>query len=242
MKKIIRQLMILAMAFVMFQCVGTEVQAATTYRTKTMKITYQTNKKVRIKPTNYSGSISWKTSNSDIFTIDSQGNGIVKGIGKVTVTGTASYQGKSIVQKYKLTIVRPILKTMKIKFAERYRNGLGGGSSTVFYSYSWTQDKYADGYELQLSASSNFSKGKTDTFRNTKKDIKKYETLKNGELGNWILICDEWDEQYNTLYLRIRSYIKIGDKKYYSKWSAVKSVKKRYGSSKMEKYVSMHPD
>lgn len=239
MKKIIKQLMILVMAFILLQSINTEVQAATTYRTKSMSIKYQNNKKVSIKPINFRGNISWKTSNSSVFAIDSQGNGTIKGIGKATVTGTGTYQGKTFVMKYKITIIRPKLKTLKIIFAERYRNG--AGSSTVFAT--WKKDKVVDGYEFQMSTSNDFSKNHSETFRCSKKLKEKYGTLKNGDVCELVFLDDTYDQTYDTVYIRVRSYIKINNKKYYySNWSSVKKVKKRYASSKMKNYISLYPD
>lgn len=68
-----------------------------------------------------------------------------------------------------------------------------------------------DGYEVQCGTSSKFIKSNTKTYklRNYKTTSKKITKLKSGK----------------KYYVRVRSYRKLGNKTYYSKWSAYKKTK-----------------
>ena len=67
------------------------------------------------------------------------------------------------------------------------------------------------GYQIQYSTSSKFSNAKIRTvkgYRNTSKRISSLKAKKK-------------------YYVRIRTYMKVGSKKYYSSWSRKKSIKTR---------------
>ena len=71
------------------------------------------------------------------------------------------------------------------------------------------QTKLTTGYQIQYSTSKNFKGAKTQTITKNKKTsciIKKLKSKKK-------------------YYVRVRTYKKVKGKKYYSKWSKVKSVK-----------------
>ena len=77
---------------------------------------------------------------------------------------------------------------------------------TVF----WKKDSKISGYELQYSTSSKFTKKKTKTVKLSKSS--KSKTIKKLKSGK-------------KYYVRIRSYKTIDGKKYYSSYSAKKSIK-----------------
>lgn len=76
----------------------------------------------------------------------------------------------------------------------------------------WKTVKKVHGYKIQISTSKKFKKSKTKTF--TVRDQKQAKRLiKRYRKGKY--------------YVRIRAYKVISGKKYYSKWSKAKSVKRR---------------
>lgn len=76
-------------------------------------------------------------------------------------------------------------------------------------SVTWSQNKKADGYQIQYALKRNFKKAK-DVNMKSGKTVKK--TLKNLQ-------------KKKTYYVRIRSLKNSGGKTYYSAWSAVQNVK-----------------
>lgn len=73
----------------------------------------------------------------------------------------------------------------------------------------WSKVTGVDGYELQYSTSKNFKKSVVKKNLSASKTSVNYSKLKKGK----------------TYYVRMRSYIKDGSTKNYSKWSTKKSVK-----------------
>lgn len=76
------------------------------------------------------------------------------------------------------------------------------------FSASWKKLSSATGYQLQYSASKKFSNAKTLTITSKKTVSKSVSSLK----------------AKTKYYVRIRTYRTINDKKYYSDWSAAKTV------------------
>lgn len=74
---------------------------------------------------------------------------------------------------------------------------------------SWKADKRVSGYQIQYATDKSFSNKKTVTVAKGKTAAKTIKRLKAKK----------------TYYVRVRAYTRVGTKKYYSKWSAVKQVK-----------------
>lgn len=75
----------------------------------------------------------------------------------------------------------------------------------------WSQNKKADGYQIQYALKRNFKKAKEANMKSGKTVVK---TLKNLQ-------------KKKTYYVRIRSLKQMGKKNYYSAWSNVQNVKLR---------------
>ncbi len=73
----------------------------------------------------------------------------------------------------------------------------------------WAQNSKAAAYQVQYSTSSKFSSVKTVTVTGYKNVSRTISALTKGK----------------TYYVRVRSYKTLSGVKYYSAWSAVKSVK-----------------
>ena len=74
---------------------------------------------------------------------------------------------------------------------------------------TWKKKAGVNGYQLQYSTSKKFKKAKTITIKKAKTTTKNIKKLKAKK----------------KYYVRIRTYITVNGKKYYSKWSKVKSKK-----------------
>ena len=76
---------------------------------------------------------------------------------------------------------------------------------------SWKKQKtQTTGYQIQIATNSSFTKSKK--LYTISKNTSSYKTLKSLKKNK-------------KYYVRIRTYKKIGDKKYYSSWSKYKSIK-----------------
>ena len=82
------------------------------------------------------------------------------------------------------------------------------GKNTV--SVSWTRKAGVDGYQVQASTSSSFGNGKKSA----------YYTVENSS-GT---VTSSAFKKKKKVYVRVRTYISIGDKRYYSAWGDAKSV------------------
>lgn len=80
---------------------------------------------------------------------------------------------------------------------------------TNAFTVKWKKVSDVNGYQIQYSANSNFKSAKTVTVANNKTTSKSVSKLKGK----------------TKYYVRIRAYKTINAKKYYSSWSASKSVK-----------------
>lgn len=205
MNKILKCFIMITVVIFAVRSFETEVQAGTTYRTKTISISYQKNKKVRITPKNYKGVFEWKSSDSSIFKIDSKGNGIVKGTGTVTVTGTSTYKNKTLVMKYTLIILR----TVTVESAEGFKADSGGN----YIEVRWKKNKLFDGYEVQRSSSRDFA-----------------ENTKSSSLKGYKSCALYGVKKGNASYIRVRGYVMVDGKKYNGPWSSIVKIKNVSGS------------
>lgn len=145
------------------------------------------------------GTITYKTSNKKVATVNSKGKVTVKGTGKATITVTAKATSTYSKCVKKITVYG-VPKKLEMK-------KLTAGKKK--FTVQWKKDKKADGYQVQYSTDKKFKKNVKSvnvSKKNTKTTVKK---LKKGK----------------TYRVRVRSYKKINGKKYYSGWGKVKSVK-----------------
>ena len=145
------------------------------------------------------GTITYKTSNKKVATVNSKGKVTVKGTGKATITVTAKATSTYSKCVKKITVYGvPKKPEMKKLTAGKKK-----------FTVQWKKDKKTDGYQVQYSTDKKFKKNVKSvnvSKKNTKTTVKK---LKKGK----------------TYRVRVRSYKKINGKKYYSGWGKVKSVK-----------------
>ena len=179
-------------------------QAANTITASNIKKTYSSKEqtvslKVKRKGT---GKITYK-SNVKNVKISSSGKVKIpaKFVGKVTVTVKVAAKGIYKAASKKITItVNPAGTTLS--------SVKNSASKTI--TAAWKRNKQVSGYEIQYSTNKKLTSG-NKTVRVTKNSItsQKLKNLKKGK----------------TYYVRIRTYKTVSGKKYYSDWSAVKSVK-----------------
>lgn len=148
------------------------------------------------------GSISYKSSNSKIISVDKSGYVYTKGIGTAYVTVTAA----AITQD---GIVIAPAATKKVKVTSK----LQGVSFTINnYTKKKLQVKItkkntnADGYEIQIAKNSKFTSGKKTYKIKSSSSSKTISSLKKG----------------TKYYSRVRAYKVIDKKTYYSSWTTVK--------------------
>lgn len=117
------------------------------------------------------------------------------GKGTVKITGTGNYSG---------TIKKTITINPKGTSISKLTKKVGG------FKVKWKkQATQTTGYQIQYSTSKKFKSAKTKTITKTKTTSTTITKLKKKK----------------TYYVRIRTYKKVGGKKYYSGWSKVKKVK-----------------
>ncbi|MBQ9531561.1 MAG: fibronectin type III domain-containing protein [Eubacterium sp.] len=119
------------------------------------------------------------------------------GTATVTITGKGSYKGS-------------VKKTFKINPKGTTISKLSKPKSKQI-KVSWKKQKtQTTGYQIQIATNSSFTKSKK--LYTISKNTSSYKTLKSLKKNK-------------KYYVRIRTYKKIGDKKYYSSWSKYKSIK-----------------
>ena len=150
--------------------------------------------------TNGNGTLTYQSSNKKVAEVTSNGQVKLKGCGTAVITIRASQTSKYKAASKQITI-QVIPKRMKLKQVS------SPGSRRI--RISWNKGKKIKGYELYISSSKQF---KSNTFRRVFGRSK----------TNTALIGLQSGKKY---YVKIRSYVKVGKKKYYSVWSKVKQVK-----------------
>ncbi len=127
-------------------------------------------------------------------------NNINPGTGKVIIKGKGNYKGK-------------ITKSFKIKMPSIEIKSLKGGNEAFIINVkkaSLTEQKRFTGYQVRYSTKKSFKSGvKTKFFAKT--------SVSNLKVTN-VKPCVKY-------YVKIRKYLNKSGEKYYSDWSAVKSVK-----------------
>ena len=151
--------------------------------------------------TNGVKNISYKSSNKKVATVTPKGVVMLRGIGKmtITVTATVTSTGKKVTKKYQLTINpgKTTLKSVK-------------SSAAGQMNISWKKDSKSQGYQFTYSTSRKFKKG-TKSFNVPKNSITK------------VTVTDLM--RGAKYYVRVRNYKVVSGKPYYGAWSKTKTVK-----------------
>ncbi|HCT91634.1 MAG TPA: hypothetical protein DF613_09705 [Lachnospiraceae bacterium] len=146
------------------------------------------------------GKLTYKSSNTKVAAVSSAGKVTVKNYGQTTITVKAAANENYLAATRKIT-VKVVPKTPALKKA------VSPGKKKL--SASWGKDKTVDGYQMYLCLKKDFKKG---TYERTYKKSSGSMTLTGLK-------------SKKTYYIKLRSYKKVGTKKYYSAWSKIKKVK-----------------
>jgi hypothetical protein len=147
------------------------------------------------------GTLSYKSSNKNVVTVDSKGKVSIKGTGTATITVTAAGT-----DSYKVAT-----KTVTIKVAPKKQTVALTSAKKKNLTVQLTKDAQASGYEIQVSTNSSFTKATTKTYT-----ISSYKTYKK------TITSLKSKKKY---YVRVRSYKTSGTTKIYGAYSAVKNKK-----------------
>ena len=144
------------------------------------------------------GKLTYKSSNSKVVAVSSNGNYYIKGIGTAKITISAASTSQYGTAKKTVTItVYPATNTFT-----KYRS-----PSRRTIKLAWKKDTKVTGYELQISTNSKFTSVKVAR-ANRNQTTTTIRGLKSGK----------------RYYVRIRSYKQIGASRNYGKWSRVKGI------------------
>jgi uncharacterized repeat protein (TIGR02543 family) len=144
--------------------------------------------------TNGDGMLTYSSSNKKVVTVSAKGKVTIKGCGKATITIKAAetLYYESATKKVTITVsMKPVDKnSIKLK-----------ASSASKVHLSWSKSPKATGYQIIISS---VVKGERRSSDNECKNNKCILNIGSGKKG--------------TITVEIRSYVKIGKKKYYSSW------------------------
>ena len=150
--------------------------------------------------TNVKATVTYKTSNKNVATVDKKGKVTVKGPGRAVITVTGKASGRAT-ETVKITVtVKPSAKLSAKATA------LKGKKVQV----TWKRNKKATGYQIVVATDK--------SFKNVVKtvNIKKNKTVKTSVKGL---------KKGKKYYVRVRSYKKASGGNVYSSWSKAKPVK-----------------
>ena len=145
-------------------------------------------------------SVSVKSANKKVISIDKKKRAVICGTGKTEITVTASLKGKkTTVLKIPVSIT-PIRQSVLALKSSKSRQMI----------VSWKKDTRAAGYQIMYSTDKKFRKNVKTV------NIKKYKTTH----------CTVKKLARNKrYYVRVRSYKKVSGGKLYGSWSSTKNVK-----------------
>ena len=145
-------------------------------------------------------SVSVKSANKKVVSIDKKKRAVICGTGKTEITVTASLNGKkTTVLKIPVSIT-PIRQSVPALKSSKSRQ----------MTVSWKKDTRATGYQIMYSTDKKFRKNVKTV------NIKKYKTIH----------CTVKKLARNKrYYVRVRSYKKVSGGKLYGSWSSTKNVK-----------------
>ena len=145
-------------------------------------------------------SVSVKSANKKVVSIDKKKRAVICGTGKTEITVTASLKGK------KTTVLKIPVSITPIRQSAPALKSSKSRQMTV----SWKKDTRATGYQIMYSTDKKFRKNVKTV------NIKKYKTTR----------CTVKKLARNKrYYVRVRSYKKVSGGKLYGSWSTVKCVK-----------------
>lgn len=145
-------------------------------------------------------SVSVKSANKKVVSIDKKKRAVICGTGKTEITVTASLKGK------KTTVLKIPVSITPIRQSAPALKSSKSRQMTV----SWKKDTRATGYQIMYSTDKKFRKNVKTV------NIKKYKTTR----------CTVKKLARNKrYYVRVRSYKKVSGGKLYGSWSTVKYVK-----------------
>ena len=148
------------------------------------------------------GKLTYKSSNENVCTVTSEGKVYVWNPGKATITVKAAETDMYKPATKKITIV---VNPSNVSVDRVVCTGKGT------LKVEWNVDSYdGHGYQIQYATNKKFTAGKKQiTVKDKYASEKKIKKLKKGK----------------KYYIKVRSYVKVGGKTYYSKWSNVMSKK-----------------
>lgn len=145
-------------------------------------------------------SVSVKSANKKVVSIDKKKRAVICGTGKIEITVTASLKGK------KTTVLKIPVSITPIRQSAPALKSSKSRQMTV----SWKKDTRATGYQIMYSTDKKFRKNVKTV------NIKKYKTTR----------CTVKKLARNKrYYVRVRSYKKVSGGKLYGSWSSTKNVK-----------------
>lgn len=145
-------------------------------------------------------SVSVKSANKKVVSIDKKKRAVICGTGKTEITVTASLNGK------KTTVLKIPVSITPIRQSAPALKSSKSRQMTV----SWKKDTRATGYQIMYSTDKKFRKNVKTV------NIKKYKTTR----------CTVKKLVRNKrYYVRVRSYKKVSGGKLYGSWSSTKNVK-----------------
>ena len=145
-------------------------------------------------------SVSVKSANKKVVSIDKKKRAVICGTGKTEITVTASLKGK------KTTVLKIPVSITPIRQSAPALKSSKSRQMTV----SWKKDTRATGYQIMYSTDKKFRKNVKTV------NIKKYKTTR----------CTVKKLARNKrYYVRLRSYKKVSGGKLYGSWSSLKNVK-----------------
>ena len=150
--------------------------------------------------TDSDGTIQCSSSDNKVVSIDKIGRVKIKGTGKAVIT----------IETEETDTFKSARETMEIYVKPKKVTVTKVKAQKGAIRISWKKDKRATGYEIYYSTSKKFTKSKTRkiTIKKSSTTKKKISKLKK-----------------KTYYIKIRSYVKVGNEKIYSSFSKVKKVK-----------------
>lgn len=165
------------------------------------QLEYGASFNLKAKSNGAASRISYKSSNAKVLSVSAAGKLKAKNYGKATITITASDSpideyGKTT-KKIALTVVPKQVQVQKIV---RTRNNQGRLENVYV---EWKKDKTVDGCQYSIAYN------------------QKYTNSTNGEKAgtdNYVRL-KYLDVSKDKLYIRVRTFKKVGKKTYYGKWS-----------------------
>lgn len=160
------------------------------------KVLYGSSFSLNVK-TSGNRKLTYKSSNNKILSVSTNGKVTVKDYGPVSIKIKASGGNgyKAAVRTLKLIAVP---RQQKVTKAEWRKSGV---------RFQWKSEKTADGYEYALAYNKKFS------------DQSRKKTQKTG------LLLTKYKTGTKQMFIKVRTYKKVGKKNYYGSWSKPRSVK-----------------